>query len=226
MRGHIGVGGRCHVEATVTQSRFTADADKEALARVVSCGESFEKGIGREFRERCEKWYRQYRAFSQLRSSWIQGSENDRDGLLYDAKRDWGASLHIPLSFRTIETVVPAAISQRPRMLYFPRRQAYAENVANVRVLIDAQQDQIDIDLPFQAVMRSGRIYGLGVGKVCWRKEYATRRKVNKRVFRAGYHANGAQPGVRLRRPGLRGRRCLRLHVGSRTARTSTRAAG
>jgi hypothetical protein len=177
-------------QATVTQSRFTADADKEPLGRVVTCGESFERGIGREFKENCEKWYRQYRSFSRLKSAWIQGSENDRDGLLYDAKRDWGASLHIPLSFRTIETIVPAAISQRPRMLYFPRRQQWAENVANVRVLIDAQQDQIDIDLPFQAVMRSGRIYGLGIGKVCWRKEYATRRRATKRTFRPGYHAS------------------------------------
>jgi hypothetical protein len=84
-------------QATVTQSRFTADADKEPLGRVVTCGESFERGIGREFKERCEKFYRQYRSFSRLRSAWIQGSENDRDGLLYDAKRDWGAQLaHTP----------------------------------------------------------------------------------------------------------------------------------
>jgi hypothetical protein len=92
-----------------------------------------------------------------------------------DAKKHWGAQLHIPLSFRTIETMVPRAIAHRPRMLYLPRHPRWEENVANVRLLIDAQQDQIDIDLPFQAVMRSGMIYGLGVGKTFWRKEYAQR---------------------------------------------------
>jgi hypothetical protein len=176
--------------ATVTESTYTADTDKDTLRRVVSDGEAFERGIGQEFRERCERFYRQYRSFSKLRNAWIPASAPDRDVLLYDAKRDWGAALHIPLSFRTIETVVPAAIAQRPRMLYLPRRQKWAENVTNVRVLIDAQQDQIDIDLPFQAVMRAGRIYGVGFGKVRWRTEHAMRRRATKRLFRPGFHAN------------------------------------
>jgi hypothetical protein len=86
---------------------------------------------------------------------------------MYDAKRDWGAQLHIPLSFRTIETTVPAAIAQRPRMLYFPRREQWAENVVNVRTLIDAQQDQIDIDLPFQASCAQAGSTGSASAKRC-----------------------------------------------------------
>jgi hypothetical protein len=58
--------------------------------------------------------------------------------------------------------MVPRAIAHRPRMLYLPRQEQWEENVDSVRLLIDAQQDNIDIDLPFQAVMRSGMIYGLG----------------------------------------------------------------
>jgi hypothetical protein len=181
--------------ASTARSRFTADEDKEYLDRVVACGEAFEDGIGREFRDRCDKWYRQYRQFSRVRSAWIPVGPQDRDAILFDAKRDWGANLHIPLSFRTIETVVPAAIAQRPRMLVLPAPRATGArnweqteaNVHNVRVLIDHQQEQIDIDLPFQAVMRSGRIYGLGVGKVPWRKEYAPRRRAKKRHFAPGY---------------------------------------
>jgi hypothetical protein len=38
--------------------------------------------------------------------------------------------------------------------------------------------------------MRSGRINGLGVGKAMWRKQYVNRRRVNKRMFRPGYHAS------------------------------------
>jgi hypothetical protein len=172
-----------------TESQYTAEEDRDVLRRVVVDGEDFENGIGVEFRERCDRFYNQYRQFSRFKSDWI-AEPRDRDSRLMDAKRNWGSNLSIPLSFRTIETVVPAAIAQRPRMLYLPRRQKWAENVANVRVLIDAQQDQIDIDLPFQAVMRSGRIYGLGVGKTLWRKEYAQRRRATKRLFRPGYHAN------------------------------------
>jgi hypothetical protein len=105
---------------------------------------------------------------------------------VYDAKRQWGAHLHIPLSYRTIEEMVPAAVAHRPRMLYLPRHEQWEHNVQNVRLLIDAQQENIDIDLPFQAVMRSGRIYGLGVGKTFWRKDYEPAREVRQRMFRPG----------------------------------------
>lgn len=169
--------------ASAPYSPFTTDEDRPFLDRVVACGEEFERGVGKDFRRNCEKWYRQYRGFSKWRNAWIAGTERDRDALIYDAKNDWGAQLHIPLSFRTIETTVPAAIAQRPHMLYLPRREKWAENVATVKELIDAQQEQIDIDLPYQAVMRSGRIYGLGVGKVLWRKEYAPRRRVQPHPF-------------------------------------------
>jgi hypothetical protein len=164
-------------------SQFTAEADKPLLDRTIACGEAFENGIGRELREKFEKYFRQYRSFRTWRSAWLAASPPDRDTGLRDAKDSWGAQLHIPLSYRTIETLVPAAIAQRPRMLYLPRRQLWAKNVPNVRVLIDYQQDQIDIDLPFQAVMRSGRINGLGVGKTIWRTEWGTRRRAKQSTF-------------------------------------------
>jgi hypothetical protein len=164
-----------------------APEDEKALTELVAaCALSFEQGIGQDFKENCERYYRQYRGFRKFRDAWVKSGPNDKDGILYDAKKHWGAALHIPLSFRTIETMVPRAIAHRPRMLYLPRKEEFAENVQNVRLLIDAQQDQIDIDLPFQAVMRSGRMYGLGVGKCYWRKEYATRRRIKPRIFRPG----------------------------------------
>jgi hypothetical protein len=164
-------------------SPYTVEADKPLYDRVVGSGEAFENGIGREFRDNCNRFYSQYRSFSKWRSAWLASGPQDRDTGLGEAKDTWGANLHIPLSFRTIETLVPAAIAQRPRMLILPRKQAWAENVPNVRVLIDTQQDQIDIDLPYQAQMRAGRIYGLGVGKVLWREEWATRRGVQRHPF-------------------------------------------
>ncbi len=170
----------------VNHPAYAPAPERDLVTKVMSCVETFERGIGVDFKERCENFYRLYRGFRKWRDAWIQ-DENDRDALLYDAKSQWGAHLHIPLTFRTIETLVPRAIAHRPRMLYLPRDERWQDNVENVRLLIDSQQEQIDIELEFQDVMRNGMIYGLGVGKVFWRKEWAARRKVKKRIFLPGH---------------------------------------
>jgi hypothetical protein len=157
--------------------------ERELVEMVAGRVDAWEGGMGREFHERCNRFYSQYRGFRKFRDAWTKSGPNDKDGVLYDAKKHWGAQLHIPLSYRTIEHMVPAAIAHRPRMLYLPAKQRWEENVETVRYLIDRQQEQIDIDLAFQAVMRSGRIYGLGVGKTYWRKEYASRRGMVKSRF-------------------------------------------
>jgi hypothetical protein len=138
--------------------------------------------------------------FRKWQDDWTRSGPSDRDGLLYDAKRQWGAHLHIPLSYRTIEEMVPAAIAHRPRMLYLPRHEQWEHNVQNMRLLIDSQQENINIDLPFQAVMRSGRIFGLGIGKTWWRKEYEPAREVQAADVPAGaVLPEQAQVQVRVR---------------------------
>src|SRR4051812_37803448 len=139
--------------------------ERETLEMVTACVEAWERGMGTDAREQFTKRYQQYRMFRKWRDEGTRSGPSDRDGLVYDAKRQWGAHLHIPLRHRTIEEMVRAAIAHRPRMLYLPRHEQWEHNVQNIRLLIDAQQENIDIDLPFQAVMRSGRIYGIGVGK-------------------------------------------------------------
>src|SRR5215210_4937303 len=119
---------------------------------VAACVESFERGIGQDFRDRCTRFYRQYRGFKRWADAWVKAGPNDKDEILRDSKKNWGASLHIPLSFRTIETMVPRAIAHKPRLLYLPARERWEDNAKHVRWLIDRQQDQIDIDLAFQAV--------------------------------------------------------------------------
>jgi hypothetical protein len=109
---------------------------------------------------------------------------NDRDGVLYDAKKHWGSHLHIPLTYRQIEDGVPKAIAQRPKLLYLPRSERWEQNVDALRMMMDAQQEQVDIELEFQDVLKSGYIYGLGVGKALWRKEYALKRVQRRRMFR------------------------------------------
>ena len=116
--------------------------------------------------------------------------------MLYDAQKHWGAQLHIPLSFQTIESVVPKAIAQAPKLLIQPRDEQWRKNVEAIRLLIDRQQEQINIDLPFQAVMRSGEIYGLGVGKGYWRKEVRQRRRVERNMLKPGFKVGTLQAEV------------------------------
>lgn len=163
------------------------EAERELVGLVNHRVKGFEESGGKEHHERWNRFYRQYRGFKTFRASWVNGNKNDRDELLHQAKRDWGANLHIPLSFRTIETIVPKAISQAPRILVEARDEQWRHNVEGVRLLIDAQQDQIDIDLPLQAVMRSGRMYGLGASKAYWRREVTPRRRMQKRWIKKGY---------------------------------------
>lgn len=168
---------------TVEHHPAATDAERDAVEMVAACVQTFENGIGTDFRDRCNEFYRLYRGFKRFRHAWEAAGPNDRDVVLLDAKKTWGANLHIPLSFRTVETMVPRAIAHRPRMLYLPRHEMWEENVGSVRLLIDAQQENIDIDLRFQDVMRDGMVYGLGVGKTFWRKTFAPYRPLERRVL-------------------------------------------
>jgi len=171
----------------VIQYKNAPIGEAEECGRVVELARHWEEDIGRDFREKSVRFYKQYRGFRRFRDTWTQAGAKDRDGLVYDATKHWGAHLHIPLSFRTIETIVPRAIAQMPKILVLPRDEQWIKNVEAVRLLLDAQQQQIDIDLPFQAVMRAGRMYGLGVGKTYWRRESRTRRRVEKKILGSGF---------------------------------------
>ncbi len=161
--------------------------DTEAVAAIKKRVQHWEEGTGKDFRLKCERFYRQYRGFRDFNDEWTRLHTNDRDigiqDYLHEATKRWGARLHIPLSFRTIESVVPRAIAHAPKLLYLPRDEVWRENVKPVQMLVDAQQEQIDIDLPFQAVMRAGQIYGLGVGKTYWDRRTKNRRRMEQRTL-------------------------------------------
>jgi hypothetical protein len=166
------------------RGKGVTDAEFDVLRKVGACQETFEDGIGRDFRTNCEKFYGQYRGFRRWRDAWLAAGPRDKDGLSRDAKQTWGSQLHIPLTYRTIEHMVPAAIAHAPKLLYLPRQDQYATNVRNVQLLIDAQMQNADIELPLQDVFKSGLMYGLGVGKSLWREEYGLERKTRRSMFR------------------------------------------
>lgn len=156
--------------------------EEDALARVVAAREQAE-GMHASFRKKWEHLYGLYRGYNDLKSSWRSAGPRDKDGVLYDAKKGWGAELFIPYSFSTIETIVPRAVSQRPRMLVLPRDEESEDNVESMRLMIDAQQERIDYDLTLQDILKTGMIYGLGISKASWKKEYVDTRKVQRARF-------------------------------------------
>jgi hypothetical protein len=172
------------------------EQERDTVSSTMEKVTMFNDSVGRDFRERCQRFYRQYRGFRAFKDAWTKAGPNDRDEILHDAKQTWGAHLHIPLSFRTIESIVPKAIANAPKMLVLPRDEQWRKNLEAIRLLLDRQQDQINIDLPFQAVMRAGRIYGLGIGKSYWRKEVRNRRRVQRRMFRPGYQVGQLEAEV------------------------------
>ena len=113
--------------------------ERDLCEMVAACVESFEASIWLDLKETLNRRYQQYRGFRRWKDDWIKAGPNDRDGLLRDSKQTWGAQLHIPLSYRTIETMVPRAIAHRPRLIYLPRKEIWEENVHNIRLLVDAQ---------------------------------------------------------------------------------------
>lgn len=123
------------------------------------------------------------------------GSKQPRDwdpGSRQWWKRELGDELFIPMVFSTVETVVPRAIAHRPRMLVSARPlsvqapealEQMTDAAQNHQILLDAQQSELNYELVLEDIARDGFIYGLGVQKVSWKREYTTTFKVQPHIY-------------------------------------------
>jgi hypothetical protein len=134
----------------------------------------------REQWDRLDALYHSRRDFLQAHAS---ASPRDRDSVLQDARKEFGADLLIPYAFSVVETVLPRLLSNRPKMLFTPRNEASARNVDNVRVIMDAQQHKSNYELKLQTTGRSGLIYGIGVQRIDWRREVRRAKRVVPQIF-------------------------------------------
>lgn len=174
--------------------------EKAQVERYRGLIERFERAIGDTFRARCDHFYREYRGFKRAQYEWVKAGPRDRDGLVAEARDTWGAKVHVPVAFDTIETMAPYLVAHRPRMLVLPRDPMAEPNVLAMRALIDAQQSRIDYDLKLQDVLKDGLIYGLGAGKVMWRREWIEDRRA-RRTLRSWLTGEAVfQPGPLKRR--------------------------
>lgn len=155
-----------------------SNAEREQVEDLRGRVEAFEDTYGSQFRTTCNRRYRDYRSFRRDRHDWVKAGPNDRDGVMLAQRRDWGANIHVPIAYETVETLAPMAVAQQPKMLYLPRNPEAEPNLLFVRLMIDAQQENIDFDLRLQDTLKNGFIYGIGVGKTYWKTEYRTERQM------------------------------------------------
>jgi hypothetical protein len=148
---------------------------KKLLERVVRFHDGA-KDLHLKHEQRWNRFYAQWRVYTDWKRSMIGSSPNDKDQGLRRAKRTWGAQLSIPLVYSVIETQVPRVLGQRPRMQVFPADEVAASNVRNMKGLIDRQQEQIHYELRLAPVAKDGLMYGLGVAKTYWRYEECKRK--------------------------------------------------
>lgn len=131
-----------------------------------------------QFRRHASEFYALYRGYQDFRQALV-GAENDRDVVIRDGQKEWGAELFIPYAFRTIETIVPRMLAHRPAMIPVPLDKEALGTVDNMRLLVQKQQDLCSYQQQLHMICKDGLMYGLGVQKTGWKKEY---RKVQEVV--------------------------------------------
>lgn len=125
-------------------------------------------------------WFGLYRGHNEYKELLRGAGESDRDEIINERDKLFGKQLHIPKCFEIVETILPRAVSNRPRMNILPDGDAATKNVENMKQLIDRQQERIGYELKLQEVVKDGLVYGLGVQKTGWRKEYVMSRELQR----------------------------------------------
>lgn len=92
-------------------------------------------------------------------------------GVLEETNYPWQSNIWVPLSFSTIETVVPRLVSNRPQIDILPREpndEKYAQLMGKV---IDYQWDQMNMNVLLPEAVKEMCIYGTVILKAYWYKE-------------------------------------------------------
>jgi hypothetical protein len=147
-------------------------------------------------RKRWEKWYRLYRSRQDFKRTYASTQPRDVDEVLNDARSKFGADLFIPYVYSVIETTVPKLLANNPKMNLTPAPvhesavpnmdlTMLEEHADTLSLVFDRAQTKMRYPVTSQVVAKSGLIYGLGVGKMCWHTEW---KRSQPRVERALVH--------------------------------------
>ncbi len=131
-------------------------------------------------------FYSLYRNYQDLKTSLTTTtSDRGKDAVLSDAQGEFGKELFIPMCFSTVETIIPAMLTNSPPMDVQPRTRTSETNVSHVKALLEAQQEEAKFPLKLQTVGKDGLITGTGVGKTWWRRDYQVKQQI----------VNSSEPG-------------------------------
>jgi hypothetical protein len=144
-------------------------------------------------RKRWEKWYRLYRSRQDFKRTYASTQPRDVDAVINDARNKFGADLFIPYVFSVIETTVPKLLAENPKMNLTPAPvhesavpnldlAMLEEHADTLSLTFDRAQTKMRYPITTQVIAKSGLIYGLGVGKMCWHTEW---KRSQPRVERA-----------------------------------------
>lgn len=157
--------------AVEAQPQADKDLVQEIL-RILNVWEPYHK----TWMKKANHFYALYRNYQDFKNAYNSStSPRGRDFLISDAESEFGPELFIPMCFSTVETVLPAMLSNAPLMAVLPRSQTSEVNVPNMQGLLEAQQEQIDYGLRLQTIGKDGLITGTGVQKTFWRTDYRVR---------------------------------------------------
>lgn len=154
--------------------------EKDILERVTARYEAADSGLHASLRERWDEFDGLYNNYSDFKRSWREASENDRDSVLHDGRREFGYELFIPHTFAVVELTLARELAHRPRLIVEPGDRASEPKAESVRWLLEQQMRAIDYELVLQRVGKAALIYNLGVQKTFWQKEERDVRKLEK----------------------------------------------
>lgn len=175
------------------------DQSAEELAVLQEVTRKFESAqkFQRPYAQKWNRLYGLYRNWERLRKRIVHERDRDMGSFVQEAKREFGEDLQVPVGFATIETTVPQALSNSPRMLPVPANSTDEAQAAvkAVQQLFDRDQARINYEIKLQSTFKRGEKYGLGVQKTYWRREVKSQRYNTKRTYLPGYKG-GEKPVV------------------------------
>lgn len=153
--------------------------DRTLLDLIVKRVANFEQTLGNHYSNGLwTRLDRLYHGFTDLRRA-LRGTNGElREDVYRDARKEFGHELFIPHAYAIVETVLPALLSNRPRLLVLPRNEASESNVEHVKAQMDAQQSGINLEIRLQSVAKSGLHYGVGIGKSYWLRREGQQNKL------------------------------------------------
>lgn len=167
------------------------DQSPEELAVLAEVTRKFEAAqkFQKPYTDKWNRLYGLYRNWERLKKRIVHERDRDMGTIVQEAKREFGEDLQVPVAFATIETTVPQALSNNPKMLPIPGGlgDGVQEAVKSVQQLFDRDQSKINYEIKLQSTFKRGEKYGLGVQKTYWRHEEKSQRYNTKRTYLPGY---------------------------------------